>query len=125
MSVDRNVQRPGGPAAAGPMGRGPMGGAWGAMGRPVEKAKDFKGTVTRFFAYFKPQKYRLIVVLVTAILSTVFMIVGPKILGMATTKLFEDLQAGFVALYTHRHNPGIDFTYIGTVLLILLGLYIH
>ena len=123
MSVDRNAQRPGGPAGGSPMGRGPMG-AWGAMGRPTEKAKDFQGTVKRFSRYFTSQKYSLLIVLVTAILSTIFMIVGPKILGMATTKLFEGLVAGFVALRTHRPNPGIDFTYIGTILLILLGLYV-
>jgi ATP-binding cassette subfamily B multidrug efflux pump len=121
MSVDRNAQRPGGPMAGTPMGRGPMG-AWGAMGRPAEKAKDFKETVKRFLGYFKPQKYRLMLVIVTAILSTVFMIVGPKILGLATTRLFEGILAGIRAFQTHRPNPGIDFTYIGTVLLILLGL---
>jgi ATP-binding cassette subfamily B protein len=94
------------------------------MGRPTEKARDFKGTVRRFLGYFQPQKYSLMVVVGTAIISTLFMIVGPKILGLATTRLFDDLKAGFVALSRHQPNPGIDFTYIGAVLLILLGLYI-
>ncbi len=74
--------------------RGPMGGGgWGAMGRPVEKAKDFKGTALRLLRYFLPQKNLLTVVLVAAIFGTVFNIVGPKILGLATTKLFDGLIA--------------------------------
>ncbi|HET9999389.1 MAG TPA: hypothetical protein VFQ36_00765, partial [Ktedonobacteraceae bacterium] len=105
--------------------RGPMGGGgWGAMGRAVEKPKDFKGTALRLLRYFLPQKFLLIIVLITAILGTVFNIVGPKILGLATTKLFEGLIAKFVAIQHHLPVPGIDFGYIATVLLILLGLYI-
>ena len=102
------------------MGRG----GWGAMGRPVEKAKDFRGTLKRLAGYFVSQKYLLLVVLIMSILGTVFNIVGPKILGLATTKLFDGLVADFFALQHHLPSPGIDFTYIGTVLLILLGLYI-
>jgi ATP-binding cassette subfamily B protein len=94
------------------------------MGRPVEKPKDFKGTALRLLRYFLPQKFLLIIVLVTAILGTVFNIVGPKILGLATTKLFDGLIAKFTALQHHLPAPGIDFGYIATVLLILLGLYI-
>src|SRR6266480_7679824 len=106
--------------AGGPMGRGPM----GALGRPVEKPKDFKGTLKRFLVYFVPQKYRLLVVLGAAILGTAFNIVGPKILGLATTKLFDGLLAKYRAFQLHQPAPGIDFKYIATVLLILLGLYI-
>jgi ATP-binding cassette, subfamily B, multidrug efflux pump len=102
------------------MGRG----GWGAMGMPVQKAKDFKGTALRLFGYFLPQKYRLIIVLGAAILGSAFNIVGPKILGLATTKLFEGLIAKFQAIQHHLPAPGIDFGYIATVLLILLGLYI-
>jgi len=109
--------------------RGPMGGGgWGAMGRPVEKAKDFKGTALRLLRYFLPQRFLLIIVLIAAILGTVFNIVGPKILGLATTKLFEGLIAKFrFQALPHPPTavaPGIDFSYIATVLLILLGLYI-
>src|SRR5712692_7582005 len=113
-------------AAAMQQNRGPMGGAWGAMGRPVEKAKNFKGTALRLLGYFLPQKFLLIIVLVTAILGTTFNIVGPKILGLATTRLFDGLIAKFQALRNPFHPPvpGIDFGYIATVLLILLGLYI-
>jgi len=104
----------------GSMGRG----GWGAMGMPVQKPKDFKGTALRLLGYFRPQKYRLIIVLVTAIIGTTFNIVGPKILGLATTKLFDGLIAKFTALQHHLPAPGVDFGYIGMVLLILLGLYI-
>jgi ATP-binding cassette subfamily B multidrug efflux pump len=115
MSVERREQRPGG-MQGGPMGRG----GWGAMGMPVQKAKDFKGTARRLLGYFLPQKYLLMIVLVTAIIGTVFNIVGPKILGLATTKLFEGLLLKF------RGVPGasVDFNYIAHILLILLGLYI-
>lgn len=100
------------------------GGGWGALGRPVEKPKDFKGTLKRLAAYFLPQKYRLLVVLVAAIIGTVFNIVGPKILGLATTKLFDGLIARYQAFFRHQPAPAIDFGYIGNVLLILLGLYV-
>ncbi len=115
MSVERREQRPG-PMQAGPMGRG----GWGAMGMPVQKAKDFQGTARRLFGYFLPQKFLLLIVLGTAIIGSVFNIVGPKILGLATTKLFEGLLLKF------RGVPGasVDFAYIAHVLLILLGLYI-
>ncbi len=119
------------------MGRG----GFGAMGRPVEKAKDFWGTLRRLLGYFLPQKIRLSIVLVAAILGTVFNIVGPKILGLATTRLFTNLIAKFETqaknqaiskalaknptLPLHLSPvPGVDFGYIGDVLLILLGLYL-
>ena len=126
MSEVRNAQRPGGPM------RGPMGGGgpMGAVGRPVEKAKNFRGTLKRMIGYFVPQKYRLLVILITAIIGTVFNIVGPKILGMATTKLFDGMIAKFKVMFAnqkfhlHQPLPDIDFGYIGQVLLILLGLYV-
>lgn len=98
----------------------PRGGPMGPLGRPVEKAKDFKGTFKRLLGYLKPRRYRLLVVLLMAILSTVFNIVSPKIMGKATTKLFEDLMLKF------QHVPGaaVDFNYILHILYILAGLYI-
>ncbi|RJG16350.1 ABC transporter ATP-binding protein [Paenibacillus thiaminolyticus] len=92
--------------------RGPMGGP--PMGMPVEKAKDFKGTLKRLVGYLKPRKYQLIAVLVMAILSTVFTILGPKIMGKATTSLFESLMG----------RTAIDFSYIWNILLVLIGLYV-
>ena len=118
MSEERREQRP----APMQQGRGPMGGggAWGAMGRPVEKPKDFKGTALRLLGYFLPQKFLLMIVLGTAIIGTAFNIIGPKILGLAITKLTD----GVVAKLRHVPGASVDFNYIGTVLLILLGLYI-
>ncbi len=116
MSEERNTARRPTEQQGGMPMRGPM----GAMGRPVEKPKDFQGAARRLLGYFAPQKYRLLIVLIAAIIGTVFSIVGPKILGLAITKLTDGLIAKF------RHMPGakIDFNYIATVLLILLGLYI-
>jgi len=90
------------------------------MGMPVQKARDFQGTLQRLLSYFLVQKYQLFIVIVTSILSTVFYIVGPKILGLATTRLFEGLLTKFKGV------PGatIDFTYISHILLLLAGLYI-
>ena len=116
MSEERRTQRPGGQGGMGFMGRGPMGG----MGMPVQKARDFNGTLKRLFGYFIPQKYRLLAVLVTAVISTIFTIVGPKILGLATTKLFEGLLLKFRGV----PGAGVDFTYIRNILLFLGGLYI-
>jgi ATP-binding cassette subfamily B protein len=121
----------------GPMGRG----GFGAMGRPVEKAKDFKGTLKRLLMYFLPEKIRFLIVLVAAIFGTIFNIVGPKILGLATTKLFDGLIASFIVqaknltikkallqnpvLSLHLSPvPGIEFGYIGRIILILIGLYV-
>lgn len=110
---------------------GPMGGSWGAMGRPAEKAKDFQGTFARLLRYFIPEKVTISIVIFAAIMGTIFNIVGPKILGLATTKLFNNLIAGyFVQVQNHLHPfhispvPGVEFGYIGRIILLLLGLYI-
>ncbi len=87
---------------------------------PVQKAKDFKGTLIRLLGYFMPQKYHLLAVIVAAVISTIFTIVGPKILGLATTKLFQ----GVVLKMEGVPGAGVDFTYIAHILLILAGLYI-
>ncbi|MBC9784402.1 ABC transporter ATP-binding protein [Heliobacterium chlorum] len=98
-------------------GAGP--GSGPPMGMPVQKAKDFKGTLRRLAAYLLPHRTPLIAVLVTAILSTLFTIVSPKILGTATTKLFEGLMLKLRGM----PGAGIDFTYISQILLLLAGLY--
>lgn len=122
MSENRAGQRPSAVGMGpGPMGRGPM----GSMGRPVEKAKDFKSALRRLASYFVPYKYSLLIVLGAAIVGTVFNIIGPKVLGLATTKLADGLIAKFTAIQRHSPViPDIDFGYIGTVLLIMLGLYL-
>lgn len=111
-------------------GHGPMGGGFGAMGRPVEKAKDFTGTLHRLLAYFKPEKTRLIVVIAAAFVGTIFNIVGPKIAGKATTKLFENLISGYMVMMRNQADPlhalpvpGVEFGYIGRIVVILLALY--
>ena len=78
---------------------GPGGGPMGSFARgPVVKAKDFKGTLKRLLNYLKPQRISFILVFIFAILDTIFTIVGPKISGEATTKLFEGLMAKFTVI---------------------------
>lgn len=84
-----------------------------------EKARNFKDTMRNLLQYLKPYRISIIIVLSLSILSTVFAIIGPKIMGNATTKLYE----GLVAKVTHVPGAAIDFTYIGQVVLILLALY--
>ena len=97
--------------------RGPRGGPGGGM-MPGEKAKDFGGTVKKLLSYIGRYKIGVAAVLLFAIGSTVFTIVGPKSLGKATTALFE----GLVAKVTGA--GGIDFGYIGKILLLVLGIYV-
>jgi ATP-binding cassette subfamily B multidrug efflux pump len=100
-----------------PMG-GPMGGPPGML-RGGEKAVNFKATMAKLLQYLKQYRLQLIVVVLFAIASTIFSIVGPKILGKATTKLFEGIVAQFAGTGT-----GVDFVYIGNILLLLMGLYL-
>ena len=91
MSENTKNNKTGGPG--GNRGPGGNGGPGGNIGRPVEKAKDFKGTLMRLLSYLKPEMFKFVLVFIFAILSTVFSIVGPKILGKATTSLFEGIMA--------------------------------
>jgi len=100
----------------GPMGGGPMG---PGMMRGGEKARDFKGTMKKLIQYLSVYKVSIIIVLIFAIASTIFSIVGPKILGNATTKLFEGVVAQIAGTGT-----GIDFVYIRNIILELLVLYL-
>ena len=97
----------------GPMGHGPMRGAG-------EKAKDFKGTMKTLLGYLSKFKLSIILVIIFAIGSVSFSVVGPKILGRATTKIFE----GLVAKVSGAAGVGIDFDAIGKILIALIGLYI-
>ena len=98
--------------------RGPGGGHPGML-RGGEKARDFKGTMAKLLRYLSPYKFQFIIVVVFAVASTIFNIVGPKILGKATTKVFEGL-VGMI----NGTGSGIDFVGIGNILLLLAGLYI-
>ncbi len=108
---------------------------------PVQKARDFKGTLKRLTEYLRPEKYSFITVFFLAVASTVFSIVGPKIMGKATTKLADGVMAKyayFIRLQTAIQEnmpaavinnlkkqpiPGFDFDYIGKILLLLVALY--
>lgn len=96
--------------------RGPMRGGHGMM--PGEKGKDFKGSTLRLLSYMGKFKFALIGVLLFAVGSTLFNVVGPKILGQATTELFSGLVAKV------QGTGSINFGKIGTILLLLLGLYL-
>ncbi|WP_455137548.1 ABC transporter ATP-binding protein [Thermophilibacter sp.] len=91
-----------------PMGRG----------RSTERAKDFKGTMRHLLSYVGRHKVAVLLALVFAVCSVVFNIVGPRVLGSVTTKLYEGLVA------TVQGTGSVDFAWIGTTLLGLLGIYL-
>lgn len=94
----------------GPMGRG--------HGRPVEKAKDFKGTLRKLLKYLGAYKVGIGVVIFFAVLSTVFNVIGPKVLSLATTELFNGLVAKI------QGTGSIQFDRIAKILLSLLTIYL-
>ncbi len=126
-----NKRPSGGPGMGGP-----------PMGRIVEKPRDFKGTFRRLADYLKPEKYRFVAVFFLAIASTLFSIIGPKVMGHATTKLAEGVIARYqaygkiqAAMQSHQPSaviealkqqpiPGFDMAYVGKVLLVMLVLYL-
>lgn len=93
-----------------------MGGGHGMM--PGEKPKDLKGSIGKLFVYMGSFKIAVFCVMIFAVVSTVFNVAGPKILGRATTALSEGLMAKIAK------TGGIDFDRIGKILLITLGLYV-
>lgn len=109
-STRQPQKRMSGPGFGGPGGHGMMSG---------EKARDFKGTIKQLVHYLKPFQVTILVVILLAAISTVFNIFGPKILGKATTRLFEGVM-GMI----RGTSTGIDFTYIGNILLLMGGLYL-
>ena len=96
--------------------RGPMGGR-GPMGRG-EKPKDFKGTIRKLLGYVGRHKVAVFFAIAFAMCSVIFNIVGPKVLGKVTTKLYEGLVAKV------QGTGAVDFDWIGKTLLLLLGLYL-
>lgn len=106
MSAEIKTSRP-------PRHRGPGGGMM-----PGEKAKDFKGTIGKLVRYMGNYKFGILAVIIFAVGSTIFNIIGPKILSKATTELYNGLIAKV------RHTGGIDFARIGQILLFLLGVYV-
>lgn len=110
MSNERNMH-----SASRP--KRPMGGPGRGMA-PGEKAKDFKGSIGKMLRYMGKYKIAVVFVMIIAACSTVFSVVGPKVLGKATTALASGLMAKVAG------TGGIDFTYIGKILLFVLGLYL-
>ena len=94
----------------GPMGRGRMGGG--------EKAKDFKGTMGKLIRYMSAFKIQMLFVVIFAIGGTIFNILGPKILGKATTEIFNGLVSKVSG------GSGMNFDKIATILLTALALYV-
>ena len=97
--------------------RGPMGRGHGHGMGPGEKAKDFKGTIRKLIRYMSVYKIQMLFVLVFAVGGTIFNILGPKILGKATTEIFNGLVSKVSG------TGGMDFEKIGRILLLTLGLY--
>ena len=112
MSNNEVTQKPPVMKGHGPMGGGPR----GAHG-PVEKAKDFNGTIKKLGKTLSKYKIAIIIVMIFAIGSTVFSIVGPKILGNATTEIYTGLMNKI------NGTGGIDFNKIGKIILWVVGLY--
>ncbi len=104
MSNERRRQGP-----RGPMGRGMRGNG--------EKAKNFKGSISKLMQYIGRYKIAILAVMIMAAASTVFTVIGPKVLGKATTGLSEGLMKKITG------TGGIDFSYIGRILIIVLCLY--
>ena len=98
--------------------RGPMGGGRGGFGAPGEKPKDFKNTMLKLLAYVGKHKVAVIFAVIFAICSVIFNIIGPKVLGQVTTKLYEGLVAKVAG------TGAVDFDWIGRTLTLLLGLYL-
>ncbi len=95
-------------------GFGPRG-----IGRPVEKAKDFRGTRRRLAGYLRPYKWKLLLVMIAAIASNIFSILSPRIMGQATTILFAGMMGRLQGT-----GVGVDFGAIGRILLLLAGTYV-
>ena len=101
-----------------PRRRGRMGHGHGHGMMPGEKAKNFKGTIKKLVQYMGNYKIGILIVMIFAVASTVFGIAGPKILGQATTELFQGLVAKVSGAGT------IDFEKIGEILLFLVAVYL-
>ena len=112
MSNERKPQR------GGQMGFGPGGGNMMMMG---QKPKNFKATLKRLIGYLKPRRKKLIAVFIAAILSTIFTIVGPKIMGTAITELFEGAYGKFQGVPGAWNRLSRESAQI---LLLLAGLYV-
>ncbi|MCP5455069.1 MAG: ABC transporter ATP-binding protein [Thermotogae bacterium] len=98
--------------------KGPSGGPMGGPMMGGEKAKNFKGTMKKLIKALSEYKIGIITVFIFAAASAIFNIIGPKVLGKVTTKIFEGLMGKISGT-----GQGVDFTYIGQIMIILLVLY--
>ncbi|NCC69809.1 MAG: ABC transporter ATP-binding protein, partial [Clostridia bacterium] len=114
--MSRENGKAGNNMGGGPMGRGP-GMMHGGM-VPGAKAKDFRGSITKLLGYLGKHKLTIIFVCILAIVSTVFTILGPKILGQATDELFAGVMGKIAG------TGSVDFDKVGGILLWLVGLYV-
>lgn len=87
-------------------------------GAPVEKAKDFKGSIGKLARYMSEYKLALVFVVIFAITSTVFNIIGPKLMGNATTEIFNGIIAKV------NGTGDVNFDALGSILLLLIGFYL-
>lgn len=150
MSVNNNNNHQENKREIRPQGRrGGFGGGRRAVAHPVEKAKDFRGTLKRLIAYLKPQAVPLLLVVVFTILSVIFTILAPRLIGEATNELFEGVMSKQLTAGMTREQAiaelkeqgqdqlaemisgmdivpgeGIDFNVLGHILIILLTIYL-
>ncbi|AEV29222.1 ABC-type multidrug transport system, ATPase and permease component [Sphaerochaeta pleomorpha str. Grapes] len=117
--MSQNSNEPKTNSQKGPLGRGPIGGGPGRHGMMAgEKAKDFSGTMAKLIGYLGKYVWMILIVWILAVLSTVFTIIGPKMLGQATDVLFTGMMAKIAG------SGSIDFSRIGEIILFLVVLYV-
>ena len=100
--------------SASPFGRGPMAG----LGVPAQKARNFKGSLRRLAGYLAPHRATLLVVVAAGVISTLFSVIGPKLMGGVTTTIFE----GYLS--RRLGGAGINFAAVSRTLLTLLVLFV-
>ena len=116
VNTQNNTTRSGGRSSSGRAG-GPPGHGHGGM--MVQRAKNFKAAIAKLLEYLSPYKIPITIVLVFATASSAFSILGPKILSKATGAIIEGVIGKITGI-----KEGIDFTYVGMIMLYLLGLYV-
>jgi ATP-binding cassette subfamily B multidrug efflux pump len=119
MSMDRGTSSGSRPAPGAMRRRGMMGHGGPMAMMKGEKARDFKGTMIKLIQYLGSYRAPILVMMLFAVASTIFTILGPTILGQATTKLFEGVLGQITG-----SGSGIDFGFIGRIILITLALYL-
>ena len=90
------------------------------LAMPVEKPRDFKGTLKQLLRFLRPYTWVLGFVILMTIISTLFTVISPRIMGEATNVIFD----GFTALLRGEEGAGIDFAALGRILLTLIALYL-